>query len=95
MYLAKNLMKIYTKINQYWAFGIINLIHAYDPERIVMGGGIMKSKEVIIPYLKEMITKHSWINEDEIELMAASQVEYAGILGACYLSTASKKEHIL
>lgn len=78
-----------------WTFGIINLIHAYDPERIIMGGGIMKSKEIIIPYLKEMITKHSWINEDEIELMAASQVEYAGILGACYLSTASKKEHIL
>ena len=55
----------------------------------------MKSKDDIIPYLKEMITRHSWVNEHDKELMAASQVEYAGILGACYLSTASKKEHIL
>lgn len=78
-----------------WAFGIINLVHAYDPERIIMGGGVMKSKHIIIPYIKNMIKKHSWINDDEIELEAATQVEYAGILGVCYLLTASKKERIL
>lgn len=78
-----------------WALGIINLVHAYDPERIIMGGGIMKSKDIIIPYVKEMVKKHSWVNDEEIELEAATQVEYAGILGVCYLLANSKIETIL
>jgi glucokinase len=78
-----------------WAFGILNLVHAYDPERIIMGGGIMKSQGLIIPYVKEIVKKHSWVNEGETELMAATQVEYAGILGVCYLLTTSKKERKL
>ena len=78
-----------------WAFGILNLVHAYDPERIIMGGGIMKSQDIIIPYVKEIVQKHSWVNEEEIELMAATQVEYAGILGVCYLLTTSEKERKL
>jgi glucokinase len=64
---------------------IINLILAYDPERVVIGGGIMKSKDLVIPYTKRMISKDTWINDHVVELVTAEQVEYAGILGMCYL----------
>lgn len=33
---------------QAWSAGLINLIHAYDPEVIVIGGGIMNSKDIIL-----------------------------------------------
>jgi glucokinase len=36
-----------------WSAGIINLIHAYDPEIVVLGGGILNSKEEIIPYIQQ------------------------------------------
>lgn len=68
-----------------WAVGVINLLHAYDPERIVIGGGIMKSKDIIIPYIREMIGKYSWIQNNEIEVVPAEQTENAGILGVCHL----------
>jgi glucokinase len=68
-----------------WSLAIINLIHAYDPERIVIGGGIMKSKDLIIPHVERMIRKDIWINDHVIELVAAEHVEYAGILGMCHL----------
>jgi len=68
-----------------WAVAIVNLIVAYDPGRVVIGGGIMKSKDVIIPYVENMIKKNNWINDNPIELVAAEQVEYAGILGMYYL----------
>lgn len=68
-----------------WSVGVINLLHAYDPERIIIGGGIMKSKDIIIPYIKEMIGKYSWIQKDEIEVTSAEQIENAGILGVCHL----------
>lgn len=75
-----------------WSLGIINCIHAYDPERVVIGGGIMKSKDLIIPYVQEMINRDSWIKDNKIELVAAQQVEYAGILGMYYLITLLKKK---
>jgi glucokinase len=46
-----------------WSLAIINLILAYDPERVVIGGGIMKSKDLVIPYTKRMISKDTWIND--------------------------------
>ncbi len=70
-----------------WSLAIINLIHAYDPERIVIGGGIMKSKQLIVPYVQNMIKKDTWINDHVIDLVPAEHVEYAGILGMCHLIT--------
>lgn len=78
-----------------WSLAIINLIHAYDPERIVIGGGIMKSKDLIVPYVEKMIKKDTWINDHVIQIAPAEHVEYAGILGMYHLvtiSTSSKKE---
>jgi glucokinase len=74
-----------------WSLAIINLIHAYDPERVVIGGGIMRSKDLIIPYAQEMIKKDTWINDHVVELVAAKQVEYAGILGMYHLITLINK----
>lgn len=74
-----------------WSLAIINLIHAYDPERIVIGGGIMKSKDLIIPYIEKMIKKDTWINDHVIDLVPAEHVEYAGILGMCHLITINNR----
>ena len=73
-----------------WSLAIINLIHAYDPERVVIGGGVMKSKDLIIPYVQRMIEKDSWIKDHVIELVTAEQVEYAGILGMYHLIVSHK-----
>jgi glucokinase len=75
-----------------WSLGIINLIHAYDPERVILGGGIMKSKDSIIPYIYDMIKRDTWIRHNKIELVPAEQVEYAGILGMYYLISQIKEK---
>ncbi len=36
-----------------WAAGMITMIHAFDPEIIILSGGIMKSSEIILPALQE------------------------------------------
>lgn len=68
-----------------WAVGIINLIHAFDPEKVIVGGGIMKSKDKILPYLQYMVTTHSWVPKGNIKIVAAKRTKHAGILGMCYL----------
>lgn len=68
-----------------WSAGIINLLHAYDPELLIIGGGIMKSKKDIIPFIKKRINERSWLPKDAVKITTANQTKYAGILGACHL----------
>lgn len=64
-----------------WSLCVINLIHAYDPGKVIVGGGIMKSSHIILPYIRQMIDRHSWITPADVELVAAARPEHAGILG--------------
>src|SRR5262249_5203514 len=38
-----------------WSALAVSLIHAYDPERLILGGGIMGSGEVILPAIREYV----------------------------------------
>ncbi len=75
-----------------WSLGIINLILSYDPERVIIGGGIMNSKDLVIPYVREMISKNTWINSGEVELVAAEQIEFAAILGMNYMLAQARQK---
>lgn len=68
-----------------WALGIINMILAYDPACIVIGGGVMHSKDLIIPKIEELINKNVWIKDNPLEIKSAEQLEYAGILGLYHM----------
>lgn len=79
------------KCRKTWALGIINLVHAFDPEKIVIGGGIIESQNVLLPYFRQMIATHSWVKKSPPELVAAANPHLAGILGMCHLLTRGKE----
>jgi len=68
-----------------WSSGIINLLHAYDPEKLILGGGILESKEEIIPFIRKRVWEYSWLPDSGTEIVAAEQTKYAGLQGMCYL----------
>jgi glucokinase len=74
-----------------WSLGIINLIHAFDPEKIVIGGGIMESHYILLPYIQSMITSHSWVKNNPPELLVATHPQLAGLLGMYHLLIQGKK----
>jgi len=67
-----------------WSAGIINLIHAYDPEVIVLGGGILNSKEEIIPYITERVNKYAWCSWGKVEIRASELMSSTALLGLGY-----------
>lgn len=67
-----------------WSAGIITFIHAYDPEQIILGGGILKSARDIIPFIKEKIKKHAWTPWGNVTLKLAQLKDFAGVVGAVY-----------
>ncbi len=67
-----------------WSAGIINLIHAYDPEIVVLGGGILNSKEEIIPYIQQRVAQYAWCPWGNVQIKASELMEDAAILGVAY-----------
>lgn len=65
-----------------WAADAVGLIHAYDPEVIVIGGGIMQSADVIIPYIRSYVHKHAWTPWGKVQVRAAELGNNAALMGA-------------
>ncbi len=76
-----------------WSLGVINLIHAFDPEKVVIGGGIMESHHILLPHIRRMINTHSWVKDNPPELVAATHPQLAGLLGMYHLLTRGKETH--
>lgn len=74
-----------------WASGILNLVYAYDPERVVIGGGVMHSADVILPFIQNKMNQAAWLPENAVEIVAAEQPDWAGVLGMGYLANLSQK----
>jgi glucokinase len=68
-----------------WSAAITNLVHDFDPERVVIGGGIMKSADIILPLIREKVLSRAWSNEEEIEFTAAQLGNSASFWGSQYL----------
>jgi glucokinase len=69
-----------------WGTAVVNLVHAYDPEMIIIGGGIMRQEQKILPYIQRMVDRYAWLPAGTTRLAAAIQVDYAGLLGMEYLT---------
>jgi len=68
-----------------WSAAIVNLVHAYDPEAVILGGGVLESADKILPYLTRTVHQHAWCPWGKVHLRASSLLNDAGILGAAYL----------
>lgn len=69
-----------------WFNGILNLIFSFDPEKVIIGGGVMHSADVILPYIQHKIDHASWLPANTARMVAAQQPDWAGVLGVGYLA---------
>ena len=68
-----------------WAGLAVTLIHAYDPELLVFGGGVMQSSEQIIPSIAEHVHRHAWTPWGKVRVAAAALGDDAALLGVAHL----------
>jgi glucokinase len=68
-----------------WAAGIISLIHAYDPEIVILGGGIMESGEYLLPYFQEWVDQLAWTPMEKVRIMKAQNINTSALLGLGYM----------
>lgn len=68
-----------------WTAVMFNLISAYDPETIVLGGGIVQGWLDLPRIVKDKLPKTLWINPETIKLTTAQYPEKAALLGGSWL----------
>jgi len=68
-----------------WAALLVNLVHGYDPERIVLGGGIMRQADSIIRPLQELLNRQATLSGGAVELVPAQIGVSAALLAAPWL----------
>jgi glucokinase len=65
-----------------WAAGAVGLIHAYDPEVLVLGGAVMQSSGQVLPFLREYVTAHAWTPWGKVRVSPAKLGRDSALLGA-------------
>jgi glucokinase len=74
-----------------WAAGIITMIHAFDPEIMLLSGGIMKSSAILLPALQKKVNQLAWTPWGKVKLVEARFPDSAALYGADYLIRSSVK----
>lgn len=69
----------------HWSAGIVNLIHAYDPEVVVLSGGLMKSADRVLPRLTEKVLASAWTPWGQPAFAVADDPETSVLLGLSHL----------
>lgn len=64
-----------------WSAVIVNLIHAYDPERVIVGGGIMAGQANFLPDLERTVRAHAHTPWGEVGIVPAKLGDAAALIG--------------
>ncbi|MBP1919349.1 ROK family protein [Youngiibacter multivorans] len=64
-----------------YSAGITNLVHAYDPEAIVLSGGVMKGKDHILPAIIRGVQGRAWTPWGNLRFLVADDPDSSVLLG--------------
>jgi glucokinase len=68
-----------------FAVGITNVVHAYSPDVVVLGGGVMKSADVLLPAITTLVHQRAWtFPRGIVKILAASLGDTAAALGMAF-----------
>jgi len=65
-----------------WAANAVSLVHAYDPEMVILGGGVIQDPELVLPFVQEYLNTHTWSSWGKAQVRAAALGNAAALFGA-------------
>lgn len=68
-----------------WSSLVVNLIHAYDPERVILGGGIMSSADRILPAITEHVNRYAHTPWGKVSIVRSSLGDKAALVAGEWL----------
>ncbi|MBU3210703.1 ROK family protein [Clostridium algidicarnis] len=72
---------------EYLGIGIANIITLFDPEVIILGGGVMKAGQIIFDRIKEVVDQRCFKNmASACKIVPSALGEKSGVIGAIALA---------
>ncbi|MGH7967752.1 MAG: ROK family protein [Limisphaerales bacterium] len=68
-----------------WGTLAVNLIHAYDPDTIILGGGIMAARDIILPSVTRYVHRHAHTPWGKVRVAAGDLGDAAALLAGEWL----------
>ena len=68
-----------------WAALAVNLIHVFDPELIIFGGGIMGSADEILSFVRDYVSRHAHTPWGRVKVVASELGDRAALLACEWL----------
>jgi glucokinase len=65
-----------------WSALCVSLLHAYDPQVLLLGGGVMKRKDQILPALQNHIDQFAWVGKGSVRVTVSELGDDAALMGA-------------
>lgn len=79
--------EVLNKALNYLGIGIANIITSFDPEVVVIGGGVSKAGDVVFDKVKEVVRKRCFTTlADNTKIVPAKLGTDAGVIGAVALA---------
>lgn len=66
---------------QVWGAAAIAAVHAFDPDVLLYGGGVMKSADVVLSFIQEYVNRYAWTPWGKPKVRAARLGNDAALLG--------------
>ena len=86
----KAAQKIFNEMGRFLGLGLVNLIHLFDPEKIVIGGKASRAWDSFIETTMEVVMERAMEgSREKVKIVRAKCGDDAGILGAAYVSLKS------
>ncbi|MBS1850587.1 MAG: ROK family protein [Acidobacteria bacterium] len=79
--------KIRDRCLQIWCADAVGMVHAYDPEILLIGGGVMKRAADIVPVIQAHLNRYAWTPWGKVQVRPALLGNHAALLGAVPLLT--------
>ena len=68
------------------AIACLNLQHAYNPAKVVLGGGMSRAGDFLLDRVTRHFDRHKWSLHDDFPTIALAKLGYdAGVIGAAGL----------
>lgn len=80
---ARDLFDRFVRI---WGASIVSLCHAYDPEVVIVAGGVMRSEDAVMPPLARYVHEHLWSSSHRPHFRTPQRPELSVLLGLSVLA---------
>lgn len=70
----------------YLGLGLVSILHAFSPERVIIGGGVSHAFDMLMPRMRAEIERHAMPAFRDVEIVRAALGDNAGIMGAAALA---------